>query len=42
MVDGGYAEYAYLDHTAVAKIPTEIDPAEAAPLFCKSLTISSG
>lgn len=38
MTDGGYAEYATLEYTAVAKIPTEIDPAEAAPLFCAGVT----
>ena len=39
MTDGGYAEYATLDATAVTKIPEEIDPALAAPLLCAGVTV---
>jgi len=39
MSDGGYAEYATLDVTAVTKIPEEIDPALAAPLLCAGVTV---
>lgn len=37
-IDGGYAEYAVLNSNAVAWIPKEMDPAEAAPLLCAGVT----
>jgi D-arabinose 1-dehydrogenase-like Zn-dependent alcohol dehydrogenase len=37
--DGGYAEYATLDVTAVTKIPEDIDVALAAPLLCAGVTV---
>ncbi|EIN13807.1 GroES-like protein [Punctularia strigosozonata HHB-11173 SS5] len=36
--DGGYAEYVTLRTEAVASIPRELDPAEAAPLMCAGIT----
>src|SRR5277367_3822976 len=36
--DGGYAEYMIAPAGAVAAIPAELDPAEAAPLMCAGLT----
>ncbi|EMD42277.1 hypothetical protein CERSUDRAFT_110805 [Gelatoporia subvermispora B] len=36
--DGGYAEYATLRSEAVAKVPEDLDPAEAAPLLCAGIT----
>ncbi|KAE9394931.1 GroES-like protein [Gymnopus androsaceus JB14] len=36
--DGGYAEYVLLRTEAVVSVPTELDPAEAAPLFCAGVT----
>jgi len=36
--DGGYAEYVTLVANAVSSVPTELDPAEAAPLFCAGVT----
>ncbi|GBE84465.1 Alcohol dehydrogenase patD [Sparassis crispa] len=36
--DGGYAEYVTLRSEAVASVPEELDPAEAAPLFCAGVT----
>ncbi|PCH39054.1 GroES-like protein [Wolfiporia cocos MD-104 SS10] len=37
--DGGYAEYVTVRTEAVASIPNDIDPAEAAPLLCAGLTV---
>jgi len=37
-MDGGYAEYATLNSNAVAWIPRDLDPAEAAPLLCAGVT----
>ncbi|CAL1710920.1 unnamed protein product [Somion occarium] len=37
--DGGYAEYATLRSEAVVNVPTDIDPAEAAPLLCAGVTV---
>merc|ERR1712071_152936 len=37
--DGGYAEYATLDYTALCKIPESMDPAEQAPLMCAGVTV---
>jgi len=36
--DGGYAEYAILRTEAIASIPTDVDPFEAAPLLCAGVT----
>ncbi|OCH95687.1 GroES-like protein [Obba rivulosa] len=36
--DGGYAEYVTLRSEACAKIPEDMDPAEAAPLLCAGVT----
>ncbi|KAH9948638.1 GroES-like protein [Amylocystis lapponica] len=36
--DGGYAEYVTLHTEAVASVPEDIDPAEAAPLLCAGVT----
>ncbi|KZS98663.1 GroES-like protein [Sistotremastrum niveocremeum HHB9708] len=38
ITDGGYGEYVYLRTEAVAAIPKELDPAEAAPLMCAGVT----
>ncbi|OCH95672.1 GroES-like protein [Obba rivulosa] len=37
--DGGYAEYVTLRSEACARIPEDIDPAEAAPLLCAGITV---
>jgi D-arabinose 1-dehydrogenase-like Zn-dependent alcohol dehydrogenase len=39
--DGGYAEYATLRSEAVAALPSDVDPAEAAPLLCAGVTTFS-
>ena len=39
--DGGYAEYAALRVEAVSFVPTDLDPAEVAPLFCAGVTTFS-
>ncbi|GAA5901006.1 hypothetical protein JCM6882_005999 [Rhodosporidiobolus microsporus] len=36
--DGGHAEYATLRTEAIASLPEEIEPAEAAPLLCAGVT----
>src|SRR6266404_8418916 len=36
--DGGYAEYLIAPASAVARMPAELPPAEAAPLMCAGLT----
>lgn len=36
--DGGYAEYMVAPATALAQMPAELSPAEAAPLMCAGLT----
>ncbi len=36
--DGGYAEYMIARSEAVARIPDELDPVEAAPLMCAGVT----
>ncbi|KZS95704.1 GroES-like protein [Sistotremastrum niveocremeum HHB9708] len=38
LTDGGYAEYVYLRTEAIAAVPKELDPAEAAPLLCAGVT----
>lgn len=37
-MDGGYAEYVLLRAEAAVRIPSNIDPAEAAPLLCAGVT----
>jgi propanol-preferring alcohol dehydrogenase len=37
-LDGGYAEYVVVPFEAVARIPEELEPAEAAPLLCAGVT----
>lgn len=39
--DGGYAEYATLRRECLALVPEDMDPAEAAPLFCAGMTVFS-
>jgi propanol-preferring alcohol dehydrogenase len=36
--DGGYAEYMVAPETAVAAMPEDLDPLEAAPLMCAGIT----
>jgi len=36
--DGGYAEYMVAPGSAVAKMPDDLDPIEAAPLMCAGIT----
>ncbi|KAI9810517.1 MAG: hypothetical protein M1827_006190 [Pycnora praestabilis] len=36
--DGGYAEYVLLRTEAVVRVPTDVDPAEFAPLLCAGVT----
>jgi D-arabinose 1-dehydrogenase-like Zn-dependent alcohol dehydrogenase len=36
--DGGYGQYMVAPEAAVARIPTSLDPAEAAPLLCAGIT----
>ena len=36
--DGGYAEYTVVPYTALALVPSELQPADAAPLMCAGLT----
>jgi D-arabinose 1-dehydrogenase-like Zn-dependent alcohol dehydrogenase len=36
--DGGYGEYMIAPSSAVARMPAELDPVEAAPLMCAGLT----
>ncbi|GAA5901798.1 hypothetical protein JCM5296_002076 [Sporobolomyces johnsonii] len=38
ITDGGHAEYVILRTESVASIPTDIDPAKAAPLLCAGVT----
>ncbi|MCS7136520.1 MAG: alcohol dehydrogenase catalytic domain-containing protein [Nitrososphaerota archaeon] len=37
-VDGGYAEYILADYRYVYPMPANLDPVEAAPLFCPGVT----
>ncbi len=39
--DGGYAEYTALRVEALTRVPTDMDPAEVAPLFCAGVTTFS-
>jgi propanol-preferring alcohol dehydrogenase len=36
--DGGYAEYAVVPHIAAARIPDQLDAADAGPLLCAGVT----
>ena len=36
--DGGYADYTVVPYTALALVPAELPPADAAPLMCAGLT----
>jgi propanol-preferring alcohol dehydrogenase len=36
--DGGYAEYAVVPHVAAARIPDQLDAADAGPLLCAGVT----
>jgi alcohol dehydrogenase/propanol-preferring alcohol dehydrogenase len=38
-IDGGYAEYVAIGAEAVAAIPDELPPADAAPLMCAGITV---
>jgi D-arabinose 1-dehydrogenase-like Zn-dependent alcohol dehydrogenase len=40
--DGGYAEYVLLREEAVVRVPSDLDPAEAAPLLCAGVTVFNG
>ena len=37
--DGGYAEYVLLRTESVVKVPTDVDPAEYAPILCAGITV---
>jgi D-arabinose 1-dehydrogenase-like Zn-dependent alcohol dehydrogenase len=37
--DGGYAEYVNLRTEAVVRVPTDVDPAEYAPILCAGITV---
>lgn len=37
-VDGGYAEYATINAEALARVPDELEPVDAAPLLCAGIT----
>ncbi|KAI0070919.1 GroES-like protein [Panus rudis PR-1116 ss-1] len=38
-MDGGYAEYSTLRSEALVPVPTDMDPAEAAPFLCAGVTV---
>ncbi|GKZ21901.1 hypothetical protein AbraIFM66951_007330 [Aspergillus brasiliensis] len=40
--DGGYAQYALLRAEAVVRVPSDLDPAEVAPLLCAGVTVFNG
>jgi hypothetical protein len=40
-MDGGYAEFVTLRSEAVVSVPTDLDPAEVAPLLCAGVTTFS-
>ncbi|KAG7404472.1 Alcohol dehydrogenase patD [Fusarium oxysporum f. sp. rapae] len=40
--DGGYAEFCLLRAEAVVRVPSNLDPAEAAPLLCAGVTVFNG
>ena len=37
--DGGYGEYVTLRSEAVVRVPTDVDPAEYAPILCAGITV---
>jgi len=37
--DGGYGEYMVAPEEAIARLPEDVDPAEAAPLLCAGVTV---
>ncbi|GAA5886569.1 hypothetical protein JCM16303_006612 [Sporobolomyces ruberrimus] len=37
--DGGHAEYALLQSNALAQLPDDLDPVQAAPLLCAGVTV---
>ena len=37
--DGGYGEYVILRTEAVVRVPTDVDPAEYAPILCAGITV---
>ena len=37
--DGGYGEYVTLRSEAVVRVPTNVDPAEYAPILCAGITV---
>lgn len=39
VLDGGFAEYATVRTESVVPVPSDIDPAEAAPLLCAGVTV---
>ncbi|KAI1445962.1 alcohol dehydrogenase [Annulohypoxylon stygium] len=41
-MDGGYAEFVLLREEAVVRVPTDVDPAETAPLLCAGVTVFNG
>ena len=41
-VDGGHAELAVMDAASVERVPEDLDPVEAAPIFCAGFTVYSG
>ena len=40
--DGGYGEYVTLRSEAVVRVPTDMKPAEVAPLLCAGVTVFNG
>lgn len=40
--NGGYAEYTTLRSEAVVRVPSDIEPAQAAPLLCAGVTVFNG
>ncbi|KAH7143525.1 alcohol dehydrogenase GroES-like domain-containing protein [Dactylonectria macrodidyma] len=40
--DGGYAEFVFLRAEAVVQVPSDLDPAETAPLLCAGVTVFNG
>lgn len=40
--DGGYGQYVNLRSEAVVRVPSNLDPAETAPLLCAGVTVFNG
>ena len=40
--NGGYAEYVLLRSEAVVRVPSDVDPVQAAPLLCAGVTVFNG